>query len=100
MFMRKKTDIESTSKDTKDTLLDSLAMELNKGNKDGGKIAYSLEEQDDPSSITDWVSTGSSILDLAISNRPNGGLPVGRISELTGLEGCVTEDTLIKVIID
>lgn len=85
--MRKKTDTESNSKDNKDTLLDSLAMELNKGNKDGGKIAYSLEEQDDPSSITEWVSTGSSILDLAISNRPNGGLPVGRISELTGLEG-------------
>lgn len=98
--MRKKTETESNSKDNKDTLLDSLAMELNKGNKDGGKIAYSLEEQDDPSSITDWVSTGSSILDLAISNRPNGGLPVGRISELTGLEGCVTEDTLVKVCIE
>jgi RecA/RadA recombinase len=26
------------------------------------------------------------MLDLAISNRPNGGFPVGRIIEITGLE--------------
>ena len=26
------------------------------------------------------------MLDLAISNRPNGGFPVGRIVEVTGLE--------------
>ena len=26
------------------------------------------------------------MLDLAISNRPNGGFPVGRITEVTGLE--------------
>jgi recombination protein RecA len=32
------------------------------------------------------VSTGDDMLDLAISNRPNGGFPVGRIVEVTGLE--------------
>ena len=53
-----------------------------------------------PSSITDWVSTGDPILDVVISNRKNGGLPVGRISEVSGLEGCVTEDTLIDVKIE
>ena len=36
--------------------------------------------------ISDWIPTGSSLLDLAISNRPNGGIPVGRITEVTGLE--------------
>ena len=25
-------------------------------------------------------------MDLAIANRPNGGLPVGRITEITGME--------------
>ena len=30
--------------------------------------------------------TGDDMLDLAISNRPNGGFPVGRIVEVTGLE--------------
>ncbi len=72
---------------TRDELSDLLASELNKANKDGGKIAYFLDEKEDPSTITDWVSTGSTTLDLAISNRPYGGLPVGRITTLTGLEG-------------
>ena len=84
----------------KDDLLTDLAEVLNKSNKDGGKIAYFLDDQDDPSTITDWISTGNSLLDLAISNRPHGGLPVGRMVELNGLEGCVTEDTKIKVIIE
>ena len=84
----------------KDALLSDLADVLNKSNKDGGKIAYFLDEQDDPTTIENWVSTGNSLLDLAISNRPHGGLPVRRIVELYGLEACVTEDTKIKVIIE
>jgi len=36
--------------------------------------------------VVDWVSTGSSMLDIRISNRPNGGLPVGKIVEIMGLE--------------
>lgn len=71
----------------RDELVELLAKELNKNNKDGGKVAYFLDEKDDPSTVTDWVSTGSTTLDLAISNRPYGGLPVGRITTLTGLEG-------------
>ena len=83
---------ESKKKTTKsisknDSLLASLAAELNKNNKEGGKIAYFLDEQEDPSTISDWISTGSSLLDIAISNRPNGGLPVGRMVEFNGLEG-------------
>lgn len=71
----------------RDDLIDLLQTELNKANKDGGKIAYKLDEQDNPADITDWISTGSSILDLAISNRPHGGLPVGKMVEFNGLEG-------------
>lgn len=50
------------------------------------KPAYYL---DDPAVISDvqlWVPSGSSMLDLAISNRKAGGFPVGRITEVTGLE--------------
>ena len=57
---------------------------LNKKSKDG-KIAYFLTD-DNPSNVTDWVSTGNAVLDVAISNRPHGGFPVGRIAEITGLE--------------
>ena len=81
----KKKSTKSVSKN--DSLLSDLAAELNKNNKEGGKIAYFLDEQDDPSTISDWISTGSSLLDLAISNRPHGGLPVGRMVEFNGLTG-------------
>lgn len=49
--------------------------------------AYFLDEDKwNPSDISDWISTGDAILDLKISNVPNGGLPVGRIVEIFGPE--------------
>lgn len=71
----------------RDELATLIVDAFNKSQKDGSKVAYFLDEQDDPSNVTDWISTGSSLLDLAISNRKDGGLPVGRIAELNGLEG-------------
>lgn len=71
----------------RDELALLLQKELNKGNKDGTKAAYFLDEDDNPSQVNEWISTGSTLLDLAISNRPHGGLPVGRMVELSGLEG-------------
>ena len=71
--------------DRNDDLAGLLADSLNKKFKDF-KVAYFLDgTEDTPTDLTEWISTGSSILDLAISNRKNGGLPVGRITELTGL---------------
>ena len=71
-----------------DDLASVLADNLNKKFKSSNyKVAYFLEgDTDAPSEVTEWISTGSTMLDLAISNRPNGGLPVGRIIEITGLE--------------
>ena len=80
------TNLEITSKVERDSMVSSVAAEINKLSKEG-KTAYFLDDHDDPSTVTDWISTGSSILDLAVSNRPNGGLPVGRLVELNGLEG-------------
>jgi len=92
--------IESDANVERDELAILLQKELNKSNKDGTKVSYFLDEDDNPSQVNEWVSTGSTLLDLAISNRPHGGLPVGRVSELSGLEGCVTEDTIIEVIVE
>lgn len=36
--------------------------------------------------ITDFISTGNDMIDLAISNRPNGGLPVGRLVQISSLQ--------------
>ena len=82
--MKKKSEKDTTKRDE---LAELLANELNKSNKDGGKIAYFLDEEENPADISDWISTGSSMLDLAISNRPHGGLPVGKMVEFNGLEG-------------
>lgn len=81
---KKKKTIEHEMTQTRDELAEALAESINK-NSDG-KVAFFLDAEDDPSQVTDWVSTGNSLVDLTISNRPNGGLPVGRITELTGLE--------------
>jgi len=71
---------------TRDELAGVLAETLNKQFKDM-KVAYFLDGSDTtPTDIKDFVSTGSTMLDLAISNKPNGGIAVGRITELNGLE--------------
>jgi recombination protein RecA len=72
----------------RDELAEIIATSLNKLNKDGGQIAYFLDgEESTPTDFTDFISTGATMLDIAISNRPHGGIAVGRITELTGLEG-------------
>ena len=70
----------------RDELAEVLASELNKQFKTQ-QVAYFLDGvQETPTDITDWISTGSSLLDLAISNKPNGGFAAGRITEINGLE--------------
>jgi len=70
----------------RDELASLLADSLNKKFKDF-KAAHFLDgQQETPTDLTEWVGTGSSLLDLAISNRPDGGFPVGRIVELQGME--------------
>ena len=71
---------------TRDELAGVLADTINKQFKDM-KVAYFLDGSDTtPTDIKDFVSTGSTMLDLAISNKPDGGIAVGRITELNGLE--------------
>ena len=70
----------------KDELAHVLADSLNKQFKDT-KVAYFLDGSNaTPTDIKEFISTGSSVLDLAIANRPNGGVAVGRITEINGLE--------------
>jgi recombination protein RecA len=73
------------AKKTDELLAGVIADNLNKLFKDKDQIAY-IGDEDSPTDLDTFVSTGSSLLDLAISNRPFGGLPFGRIVELTGLE--------------
>jgi recombination protein RecA len=70
----------------RDELANVLADSLNKTFKDM-KVAYFLDGTDTtPTDIKEFISTGSTMLDLAIANKPNGGIAVGRITEINGLE--------------
>ncbi len=62
---------------TRDELAGVLADTINKQFKDM-KVAYFLDGSDTtPTDVKDFISTGSTMLDLAISNRPDGGIAVG-----------------------
>ena len=69
-----------------DNLANVIAGELNKQFKHQ-QVAYFLGDEETPTDIRGFISTGSTMLDLAIGNKPNAGLAVGRITELNGLEG-------------
>lgn len=79
---------EKSKDQNRDELASVLYDTINSGLKKGeDNVAHFLDGYEEASTnIKEWVSTGSSVLDIAISNRPNGGLGVGRICEITGLE--------------
>ena len=83
-----KTDKKVIQEPDRDELAQLIAISLNKMNKDSDQVAFFLDGREStPTDFTDFISTGATMLDVAISNRPNGGIAVGRITELTGLEG-------------
>ena len=65
-----------------DDFTSELITSLNK--EHGNKIAYNLAYDDSPTHVNRWISTGSRQLDYIIANRPDGGLPEGRIVEIFG----------------
>jgi len=56
---------------------------LNK--KAGSTIAYNLNEKN-PTDVDDWIPTGSRWLDSIICRGKVSGIPIGKISEVAGLE--------------
>lgn len=74
-----------------DALIEDLMSGLNttlskRFGKSGYKPVYNLNDDDAPINCRDFISTNSTSLDLAIANRKDGGIPVGRITEIAGLE--------------
>lgn len=64
-----------------------LIKELNKNEEKSGKMAWNLAtDLDNPTEVKEWISTGSTLLDYCISNRRGGGVPVGKLTEISGEE--------------
>lgn len=71
-----------------DEMITALASSVNQHfSKSVSQSAYVLGHEVTPADLTDWVSTGSTLLNIAIANKPEGGFAVGRIHELLGMEG-------------
>ncbi len=69
-------------KNTQDSFTGDLIKSLNK--EAGSRVAYNLAYDESPTHVSRWIGTGSKQLDYIIANRPNGGLPEGRIVEIFG----------------
>lgn len=69
------------------SLSEDLVKSLNSSFKGTTNAAHMLSDSSLNAEVNLWHHTGSDILDLAISNRPDGGWPAGRIIELAGLPG-------------
>lgn len=81
---KKMSDVEAEKPaDVKGTVR-TIRNALNKD--DSEKLTWDLTKDDSPTFVKDFISTGSTLLDYAVSNRRNGGVPVGKITELQGEE--------------
>lgn len=80
--------IKSTNKATNINTkeMDEFCSDLvNSINKQMGEVGlYSISSDDSILQIKRFISTGSKQLDYIIANKPNGGLPEGRIVEIQG----------------
>ena len=66
----------------KDDFTSQLIKSLNRDYKT--KVAYNLAEDESPTQVKRWISTGSKMLDYICANQANGGFPEGRIVEMFG----------------
>lgn len=76
--------------------VDILMKELN--DMGGEQVAFKLKDED-PVTVKDFISTGSTLVDYAVSNRRDGGIPIGRITHISGKESVgksVMGATIIK----
>jgi len=74
----------NTKNDKSKLGIKGLAAVLNK--KSGMNVAHTMGD-DNPSEVTDWIPTNCTWLDGIICRGKMAGIPVGRITEIAGLEG-------------
>tara|TARA_Y100000593_G_scaffold94946_1_gene197495 strand:- start:5197 stop:6351 length:1155 start_codon:yes stop_codon:yes gene_type:complete len=65
-----------------DDFTKDLIKSLNK--EHGTRVAYNLAEDESPTHVKRWVSSGSRMLDYICANKKDGGFPEGRIVEIFG----------------
>jgi recombination protein RecA len=76
-------EVEKAGPDEKQ-MVRTIRNALNKD--DGEKVTWDLTKDDSPTHVKDFISTGSTLLDYIISNRRDGGVPCGKLTEIQGEE--------------
>lgn len=87
MARRKVLISEEVDEESNDTEVSSVTDVLVEDLRDKlGDVAYVFGRDEAPPDVTEWLSTGSTVLDALIANIPTaeGGIPVGRLSEIYG----------------
>lgn len=84
--MAKKIKEALSSGNDRDELSHSLMTAINKNSKEG-QVGYFVGTEETPTDLKNPISTGSSLLDLAISNVAHGGIYCSKIYEIASLEG-------------
>lgn len=80
-----KTDIQNSEPTTNEGIEDFSVELMKQINKEAGdQVAFNLGNDNAPTNVKRWISTGSRLVDYIIANKKNGGLPEGRIIELQG----------------
>lgn len=82
---KKRAAVKGSSKSSK--YGDEILSSIQEGFKSKNSNAVASRLYDSTTNVTNWISTGDFMLDLVLSNRLDGGLPVGRLTEISGGEG-------------
>lgn len=77
------TEVANSDSAVQDDWTAELIKSLNK--EIGTRVAFNLSFDEAPTLVKRWISTGSRQLDYIISGKRNGGVPEGRLTEISGL---------------
>lgn len=83
MVKKKKEEVIESVEDQR-AITKFLIKEMNKGSE--GQMAWNLNDPN-PTDVKEFISTGCTILDYMIANKPDGGIPAGKLTEICGEEG-------------
>jgi len=76
---------KSTTQTTTNGKLSIAQLRESINKRAGVEVSFDLLEQN-PSEVVEWIPTGSDVLDSIICRGKKAGIPVGRITELAGVE--------------
>lgn len=84
MVRKSKEEPEEQKVPTNKATIRSLRNSLNKDDDD--KVTWDLTKDDAPTIVKEFIPTGCTLLDYTMTNRRNGGAPVGKLISIAGEE--------------